>query len=149
MASSNLKHVGGRSLCLVSCLYDNLVFLRMPVAQSRLANGFGASPLWPEVHKVFFRFPVIWCCTNVEMSCLGLDSLWCLLFLFIKTSFFLLSGVGRGRKTNLLHLEMIKYFPLYFLALSEAHLCAEMVSLLQRMLSCKIKQVPSAVKKRG
>lgn len=78
MATGNLKHVGGR----VFCAYDNLVFLRMPVAQSRLANGFGASPLWPDVHKMFFRFPVIWCCTNVEMSCLGLDRLWCL-FVFI------------------------------------------------------------------
>lgn len=126
-------------LCLVACVYDNLVFLIMPVSQSRLANGFGASPLWLDVHKVFFRFPVIWSCTNVEMSCLGLDCLWCLLFLFAKTSFVLLSGVGRGRKTNLLSLEMIKYCPLYFLALSEAHLFAEMVCLLQRMLSCRVK----------
>lgn len=62
-----------KCLCLVFRVYDNLVFLRMPVAQSRLANGFGAFPLWPDVHKMFFGFPVIWCCTNVEMSCLGLD----------------------------------------------------------------------------
>lgn len=126
-------------LCLVFCVYDTLVFLRMPVAQSRLANGFGASPLWPDVHKMFFRFPVIWCCTNVEMSCLGLDCLWCLLFLYAKTIFVLLSGAGRGGKANLLSLEMIKYCPLYFLALSEAHVFAEMVYLLQRMLSCRVK----------
>lgn len=31
---------------------------------------------------------------------MGLDCLWCLLFLLTKTSLVLLSGVGRGRKTN-------------------------------------------------
>lgn len=50
------------------------------MAQSRLANSFGASPLWPDVHKMFFRFPVTWCCTNVGMSCLDLDCLWCICF---------------------------------------------------------------------
>lgn len=67
-------------LCFVFCVYDILVFLRVPVAQSRLANSFGASPLWPDVHKMFFRFPVTWCCTNVGMSCLDLDCLWCICF---------------------------------------------------------------------
>lgn len=87
-------------LCSVFSVYDNLVFLRMPVAQSRLANGFGVSPLWPDVHRILFRFPVTWCCTNVERSLLLRSRLWCLLFLFTKASLVLVNGAGRGRKTN-------------------------------------------------
>lgn len=70
LATSNLSLWVVEYLCSMFSVYDNLVFLRMPVAQSRLANGLGVSPLWPDICKILFRFLVTWCCTNVEMTLL-------------------------------------------------------------------------------
>lgn len=114
-------------------VYGVLVFLKIPVAYSRLVNRLGVSPLWLYIWRLFFfSFPVT-CCTNVWIILLLRSSLFVVSFLFTKMSHVLLCGVSGGRKI-LLSLGIIKCF-LYFLALSEPHLFLASACLLLKMLT--------------